>query len=306
MEMTMVAGGGVGDGGGGGDGDLVMRWLGFGSVFGSDSGDGRWFGSDSGGGASIEQLKNRAARKEAKGPDKVPSSSNQDNQSGKSSGTERPSDNNSNDQDGSPRFNSNLLSMSNKEIRNNIRKVAGLLVDLESKQGSPTSGQSESAKYQTSELRADFQSEEILKQLEGREMEMINFENTNYHVQTAHIDISENESNSSKEGIRKWKRIARAKHQLPDHITNSLSYLQLTSQNQTGGYQIDRSMEQRDCQGSESLEFPCNYGTDGSGKRKVVSISPSDFPDTKKKKDIDSTESTLLTAEPGSQAHRDQ
>ncbi|TXG67077.1 hypothetical protein EZV62_008352 [Acer yangbiense] len=53
--------------------------------------------------ASLEQAKNRASRKEIKGPENTPSSSNQDDHSGKSSETGKSSKNNSNDQEGSLR-----------------------------------------------------------------------------------------------------------------------------------------------------------------------------------------------------------
>ncbi|TXG57629.1 hypothetical protein EZV62_015458 [Acer yangbiense] len=53
--------------------------------------------------ASLEQAKNRASRKEIKGPENTPSSSNQENQSRKSSETGKSSKNNSNDQEGSLR-----------------------------------------------------------------------------------------------------------------------------------------------------------------------------------------------------------
>ncbi|KAK4845155.1 hypothetical protein QYF36_001618 [Acer negundo] len=108
--------------------------------------------------SQYSKLQNRASRNEIKGLDNVPSSSNQDNQSGKSSGTSRPSENNNNDHDDSPRFISNLMPTPNKEIRDN----------------------------------------RVLKYVEGREMEMIDSKNVSSHVQGTRVDILKTEGNSSK------------------------------------------------------------------------------------------------------------
>ncbi|KAK0583040.1 hypothetical protein LWI29_032768 [Acer saccharum] len=99
--------------------------------------------------ASIEQSRNKASRHETKGPGTIPSSSNQENQSGKSSGTGRSSENNSNDHDGSLRLMIALMPVLNKETRNLKGEAVGLLVDSESKLRSPVSGQSDGTKQQT-------------------------------------------------------------------------------------------------------------------------------------------------------------
>ncbi|TXG48501.1 hypothetical protein EZV62_024376 [Acer yangbiense] len=82
----------------------------------------------------------------------------------------------------------------------------------------------------------------------GRDMEMIDSENVNPHVQGTQIDSSENEGNSSKAASQKLKE----------------------------GSQADGKLDVRD---SYRSEF------DGGRKRKISLISPQDSPEAKKKKE---------------------
>ncbi|KAK4850805.1 hypothetical protein QYF36_009914 [Acer negundo] len=81
-------------------------------------------------------------------------------------------------------------------------------------------------------------------------MEMIDSENVSYKVQGAQGGNSENE------------------------VSKAIGDL------------MDKNPEQQDCQVFESLEFPRDNEICGSGKRKEMSISPDDYPEAKKKKEI--------------------
>ena len=135
---------------------------------------------------------------------------------------------------------------------------------------------------------------------------MFDSENVSSQAQGTQADRTEIEGNSSKAGIRKWKRVARAIHQTTEQDPNPLGGLQLGSQNLIGSSQTDGKLELRDLREFEISKTPCNYGSIGSEKRKEVSISPGDFLEAKKKRDNGSEDSTFLTAEPRNQARQEK
>ncbi|TXG57285.1 hypothetical protein EZV62_018598 [Acer yangbiense] len=70
-------------------------------------------------------------------------------------------------------------------------------------------------------------------------MDMTDTEIVSSHTQGPQANTSENEGTSNKAGIRKWKRVARTIHQVPDQVSNPFNGLQLISQKMTESSQVD-------------------------------------------------------------------
>ncbi|KAK1549746.1 hypothetical protein Q3G72_006983 [Acer saccharum] len=239
--------------------------------------------------ASIEQSKSKHSRPNTKSPGKTLSSSTLENHSEKNSGTGRSSENNSNDHADPHRQTNELILVPNKELDKGRGNVEGLLQVSKPQLGSTNSIHIEGATSQAIVQNVAIQHKRDLARETDRDMEMTDSVNVSFSTQGIQADNSEVVGTSSKTGIRRWKRVARSMHKVSDQDS----------------FQVDRKLELGDSHGFESPQSS-NCGTDGSGKRKMLSISPGDIPKTKKLTEIDIVDPILPTAEPGNQARREQ